>query len=225
MTKGSLVAIFGSELASTIAQADSIPLSTAIANVSVSINNIAAPLQFVSPTQINAQMPWNALPAGATAGTANVVVTRNGVASAAKPFPIGPFSPGIYALNNKAIAINPDGTLAQPDGALPGFQSRPAKPGDFMIILGSGLGAVDATLADGANSRDKTRSVTTPPVVLVNGMSAQLLFAGLSPDFVGVYQVNAFVPEAAGSGDALPLQLSVGGVTSPDSVTMAIAAP
>ncbi|MCC6369014.1 MAG: hypothetical protein IT165_36285 [Bryobacterales bacterium] len=224
VTQGSLVSVFGSNLASTIAQPDSIPLSTSLANVTVTFNNIPAPLSYVSPNLINAQLPWNTLPDGVTQGTATVVVTANGVSSAPKQVPIGPFSPGIYAVNNKAIAINPDGTLALPPGALPPFTSRPAKPGDFMIILGTGLGALDSPLANGTNSRDKLRNVITPPVILVNGMTAPFLFAGISPDFVGVYQVNAIVPSAAGSGDTLPLQFQVGGITSPDTTTMAIAA-
>jgi uncharacterized protein (TIGR03437 family) len=225
VTQGSLVSIFGSNLASTIAQPDSIPLSTSLANVTVTFNNIPAPLSYVSPDLINAQLPWNTLPDGVTSGTATVVVTANGVASAPKQVPIGPFSPGIYAVNNKAIAINPDGTLALPPGALPPFNSRPAKAGDFMIILGTGLGALDSPLDNGANSPGKVRNVVTPPVILVNGITAPFLFAGISPDFVGVYQVNAIVPAAAGSGDALPLQFQVGGITSPDTTTMAIAAP
>lgn len=224
VTPGSLVSIFGSNLAASIAEADSIPLSTSRAGVSVTFNNVAAPLSYVSPDLINAQLPWNTLPAGMLTGTANVVVTVNGVSSAPKAVAIGPFSPGIYAVNNRAVAINPDGTLALPPDAIPPFKSRPAKPGDFMIILGSGLGALDFPVENGTNSQDRVRNVTTPPVILVNGMTAPFLFAGISPDFVGVYQVNATVPAAAGNGDALPLQLQVGGITSPNTTTMAIAA-
>ncbi|MBI2684883.1 MAG: hypothetical protein HYX27_01100 [Acidobacteria bacterium] len=222
VTPGSLVSIFGSNLAAGLAQADSIPLSTSLANVSVTFNNVPAPLLFVSPGQINAQIPWNTLPAGTLTGTANVVVTRNGVASAPKPVSLAPFSPGIYAVRNLAIAINPDGTLAQPVGAIQGINCRPAKAGDYVIILGSGLGALDSEVANGRNSTDKLRNVVTPPQVLVNGMSAQLLFAGISPDFVGVYQVNAFVPAAAGAGSAHPLQWQVSGIASPNTTTMAV---
>ena len=221
VSPGSLVSIFGSNFASAIAQADSIPLSTSLANVSVTFNNIPAPLVFVSSTQINAQLPWNTMPAGQLTGTANIVVTANGVASAPRPVSIAPFSPGVYAVNNLAIAINPDGTLAQPAGAIQGIASRPAKAGDYVIILGTGLGALDSEIANGHNSTDKLRNVVTPPQVLVKGMAAQILFAGISPDFVGVYQVNAFVPAAAGAGNAHPLQWQVGGVTSPATTTMA----
>ena len=222
VAQGSLVSIFGTELAASIAQADSIPLSTSIAGVSVTFNNIPAPLLFVSTAQINAQLPWNTLAAGATSGTANVIVTRNGVASAAKPVTIGPASPGVYAVNNLAIAINPDGTLAQPAGSIPGIATRPAKGGDYVIMLGSGLGALDSALANGTNSRDKLRNVVVPPQVMVNGMTSQVLFAGISPDFVGVYQVNAIVPGVAGTGNSMPLQWQVSGLSSPATTTIAV---
>jgi len=80
------------QLGSSLAQADTIPLSTTLNNVSVTFNGIAAPLLFVSGGQVNAQMPWNVLSSGTT-GTVNVVVTRNGQASAAQSVQIGPFSP------------------------------------------------------------------------------------------------------------------------------------
>jgi uncharacterized protein (TIGR03437 family) len=225
VSPGSLVSIFGSELAAGIAQADSIPLSTTLANVSVTFNKVPAPLVFVAGGQINAQLPWNTLSSGTLSGSVDVVVTRNGVASAAKQIPVGPFAPGIYAVDNRAIAINPDGSLAQPAGSIPGINTRPAKQGEAIIVLGTGLGAVDSALANGANSRDKLRSVTTPPMVLINGLTAPVLFAGLSPDFVGVYQVNATVPNTTGAGNAMPLQWAVGGVSSPNTTTIAVATP
>ena len=96
---------------------------------SVTFNGVPAPLLFVCTGQINAQLPWNVLSSG-TAGTVNVVVTRNGQASSAQTLSVGPFSPGIFAINNIAVAINPDGSIAAPAGAIPGITTRPAKVGD-----------------------------------------------------------------------------------------------
>src|SRR6516225_7079754 len=81
VTPGSLVSIFGTNLASGLAQANSIPLSTTLNGVSVTFNGVQAPLLFVSGGQINAQLPWNVLSSG-TAGSATVVVTRDGSVSA-----------------------------------------------------------------------------------------------------------------------------------------------
>ena len=95
----------------------------------MTFNNVAAPLLFVSSGQINAQLPWNVLSSGTT-GTANVVVTRSGQASAAQSLQVGPFSPGIFAIGNIAVAINSDGSIAAPAGAIPGIATKPAKIGD-----------------------------------------------------------------------------------------------
>jgi uncharacterized protein (TIGR03437 family) len=66
------------------------------------------------------------------------------------------------------------------------------------------------------------RSTITIPVVMIGGVSAQVAFSGLSPQFVGVNQVNVVVPAGVTPGNAVPLQISVGGLTSTNQVTMAI---
>ena len=79
---GGLAAIFGSDLAGALTLADSIPLATQLADVRVTFNNIPAPLLAAipsgpgNPAQVNAQVPWNVLPQGVSAGTASVVVSR-----------------------------------------------------------------------------------------------------------------------------------------------------
>src|SRR6185369_14731759 len=101
----SIVAIFGTNLATKTVATDSVLLSTTLGNVSVSFNGINAGLQFVAGTQINAQIPWNVLPAG-TSGTVNAVVTSAGQSSAPEPVTINAFGPGVYQANNHAFAIN-----------------------------------------------------------------------------------------------------------------------
>jgi len=223
VTPGSLVSIYGTNLASGLAQADSIPLSTTLNNVSVTFNGVAAPLLFVSTGQINAQLPWNVLSSGTT-GSANVVVTRNNQPSAAQTLQVGPFSPGVFAINNIAVAINPDGSIAAPAGAIPGVTTRPAKIGDpnGLIIYCTGLGAVDNPVANGAASSDKLRTATTIPTVMIGGKAATVIFAGLSPQFVGVNQINVSIPPGTPTGNAVPLQLVLGSVTSTSSVTIAV---
>ena len=224
VSAGSLVSIFGSELAAGLAQADSVPLSTSLANISVTFNGVPAPLQFVSATQINAQLPWDVLPAGIATGSADVVVTRNGVSSAAVMVQIGPSTPGIFSIPpgaGYAIAINPDGSLAAPAGAIPGYPAHAAKIGDALIVLATGLGVVDSRITNGAASSDKLRQVVNVPGVFIGGQAAQLAFAGLSPQFPGVNQLNVTVPDVT-AGDALPIQLDVAGTRTTDQVTMAV---
>lgn len=225
VTPGSLISIFGTNLAASTAAADSIPLSTSLANVSVTFNNVPAPLAFVSQTQINAQLPWNTLPAGTLTGTANIVVTRSGAASAPRAVSIAPFAPGIYRFlpSNMAVVFNAvDGIVSQPENSIQGITTRPAKRGDFLTILGSGLGVVDRPVENGRNSIDQLRTAVTQPVVLIGGLTAPVSFAGLTPQFVGVYQVNVQVSQNIGAGNAQTVQWQVGGITSPDAATIAV---
>ncbi len=224
VSAGSLVSIFGSQLAAGLAQADSVPLTTTLTDVSVTFNGVPAPLQFVSPDQINAQMPWNVLPDGVTTGVADVVVTRGGNKSAAMMVQIGPSTPGLFSIPpgaGYAIAINADGSLAAPDGAIPGFPTHPARVGDTLILLGTGLGGVDSPLANGAASADKLRKAVIQPGVFIAGQAAQVGFAGLSPQFPGVNQLNVVVPSVT-PGNSLPIQLDVSGVRSSDQVVIAV---
>lgn len=224
---GSLVTIFGTQLASRTAQADTIPLSTSLGGVTVNFvsdsKTVAAPLLFTNPdpnSQINAQVPWDIVPAGSTS-TVNVIVNRDGVASAPTPVTVAPFSPGIFASNGRAIAVNPDGTLAWPSGVTPGLNTHPAKVGDVLIVYATGLGAVDSPPANGAASLDKLRSTLTKPTVLVSGITAEVSFSGLSPQFVGVNQLNVKIPNVT-PGSNLPFQVQVGGITSPETTTIAV---
>ena len=207
---GSLVSIFGSDLAGGLTQNDTVPLSTTLSNVSVTFNDIPAGLYFVSPGQVNAQIPWDVMPAGTTSGKITVVVKRNGVASPANTVDFLPVAPGIFYLSDMggwAIAINVDGSLAAPEGAIPGVATHPAQAGDGVAILATGLGAVDSPIANGAASLDKLRNAVVMPVVLVGGRSAAVLFAGLSPQFPGVNQVNFAIPSGLTAG-TLPLQVA-----------------
>ena len=223
VTPGSLVSIYGTNLAAGLAQADSIPLSTSLNGVSVTFNGVQAPLLFVSTGQINAQLPWNVLSNG-TAGPASVVVTNNGTASAAQTLTVGPFSPGIFAINGIAVAINPDGSIAAPAGAIPGIATKPAKIGDpgGLVILCTGLGAVTPAATNGAASLDALRTATTTPTVLIGGKAAQVVFAGLSPQFVGVNQINVAVPSGTPTGDKVSLQIQLGSFTTDAGVTIAV---
>jgi uncharacterized protein (TIGR03437 family) len=224
VSPGSLISIFGSSLAAATANADSIPLSTVLGNVKVTVNGTDAPMLGVFPgqtDQVNAQLPW-----GTAAGTATVVVTRGGVASPPQTFQVAPAVPGIFSTQfgmGQAIAINPDGSLAAPAGSIPGLATRPAKVGDpFLIILATGLGAVSPSVQDGHSAVDGVRTNTVTPVVLVGGVPVTVLFSGLSQDFVGVNQINVQLPAGTPTGSAVPIQIQMGGLTSTNQVTIAV---
>lgn len=227
VTPGSLISVFGTNLASSTASADSVPLSTTLGSVSVTINGTSAPLNFVchlcvggTGDQLNIQVPWEV-----QGSTAQVVVTRGGSPSAPASVALAQFNPGVFSVNNGvgvAIAFFVDGALAAPAGSIPGLTTHPAKAGDTLQILGTGLGAVDSPVASGANSLDKLRNTTTQPTVLIGNIPAQVTFSGLSPQFVGVNQVNAVVASGTPSGATVPLQLQIGSLTTTNQVTIAV---
>jgi uncharacterized protein (TIGR03437 family) len=230
---GSLVSIFGTNLASSTAQAGSIPLSTSLANVSVAFNGIPAPLVAVDHLstydQINAQLPWNVVPGGAQSGTAQVVVTRGGAASVATSFQVVASAPGIFSLagtgTGQARAINnSDGTFAAPSGSVPGFTTHPAKIGDpnGIAIFATGLGAVSPPVANGGIPASGLSNAVTTPTVLAGNVPAQVIFAGMSPQYVGLNQINIVLAPGTPTGNAVPLQLQVGGIMSTNQLTIAV---
>ncbi len=220
---GSIVAIFGTQLASQLALADSVPLATSLAGVSVTFNNVKAPLQFVSSGQINAQVPLEVNPSG----TANVVVNNNGTVSAVAAIPVAQLAPGVFQFNNHAIAVNvtdPNSqryaTISAPSGSIQGLTTLPAQVGDTLFLYATGLGPVTPAVPTGAAATGAT-STNTPPTVLVGGVPAKVTFSGLAPGYPGVYQVNFVIPSVP-SGSAVSLQIQMGGITSPSTTNIAV---
>jgi uncharacterized protein (TIGR03437 family) len=218
---GSIVSLFGTNLALSAASAQTAPLLTTLAGASVQLNGIAAPLFYASPAQINLQVPWQL--AGQT--QASVVVSVSGVASAPQTVSLSAYGPGIFTVSQTgsgqgAVLIAGTAAVAAPTGVVPG--ARPANRGEYISIYCTGLGPVNNAPASGAKAPDSPLSSTsTLPTVAVGGLPAVVTFSGLAPSFVGLYQVNAQVPDTVVPGDAVPVTLSIGGAVS-NSVTIAI---
>jgi uncharacterized protein (TIGR03437 family) len=221
---GSLVSIYGSSLASATVPGDTIPLSATIGETSVTFNGIPAPLLFVSSGQVNAQLPWEVLPQGTATATVSVVVTNQNVTSPPMQVQVAALAPGIFSIPagaGYAVAINSDGSLAAPAGAIPGIATHPAKVGDALVLYANGLGQVDVPVADGAATPDGLRHTVTVPILMVGGQPANVFFSGLTPQFPGVNQMNFFVPQVP-AGNSIPVQLQEGGITTTDKVVVAI---
>ena len=122
-----------------------------------------------------------------------------------------------------AIATNADGSIVGPAGSIPGVSSHPATAGDTITPFATGLGPVDPAMVDGAPApADTTRLTTNPVTVLIGGVPGAVSSAGLSPLFVGVYQLSVVVPADVTPGRAIAVQAQVGGVTSAELVTIAL---
>ena len=156
------------------------------------IGGVAAPLYYVAPGQINAQLPYE-LKAG---NQYEVQVNVNGALSSPVPISVVPVSPGIAAYGSGGvIAQHADYSLIS--------AAAPAKPGEVIILYLAGMGAVDAEVATGAASpATPLAHPVQPPVLTVNGNPVPTVFAGLVPGAVGLYQVNFKVPEGLASGTA-----------------------
>jgi uncharacterized protein (TIGR03437 family) len=203
---GEIVALFGTNFAAETLQAATVPLPTTLGNAQVLMNGIAAPLFFVSAGQINAQVPWQL----AGNRTINVRVVTGNVQSntAATSFLEG--SPGIFLLPQTTTAI-----VSHVDGSLVSA-GNPASRGEVVILYATGLGPVTNTPASGAaGPGDPLARVIANAVVQVGGNTfATVHFAGLSPGFVGLYQMNIQLPNDAPVGDAVNVQVFSGGVSN-----------
>jgi uncharacterized protein (TIGR03437 family) len=231
---GSFVSIFGSNFASgqTLANFNSLPLATSLAGVTVTFNGIQAPIVGVTANQINAQVPWSALPTSASSSQAQVVVSNAAGSSPAAVVPIVSAAPGLFwiftdstGVSRPAAYLNADGSLPLPSTiTLPGYQSRPATPNEIVILFATGLGPVTNEPGDGAPGKAAPPYSTSlaMPSVLVGGIPATVIFSGLSPQYPGMYQVAAIIPPNAPAGNAIPIQIQMNGITTSAKLEIAI---
>ena len=213
---GSIAAAFGSFLLSSPLQPSGLPLPDSLGSLSMQFgSDTKSPLFYVSGSQVNFQVPWEL--AGQSQAPLSVAV--NGQTSTPQTANIAPFAPGIFAMNGQGTG---QGAILDASNHLAN-SSNPAIAGKTVVqIFCTGLGAVTNQPVSGspAPSSPLAKTITTP-TVSIGGAPAQVHFSGLVPGLVGEYQVNASVPAAAATGNAVPVTLSIGGVTS-NTVTMAV---
>jgi uncharacterized protein (TIGR03437 family) len=205
---GSLAAIFGSDLAQSTTVASSVPLPLSLGQTSVTFNGIEAPLFFVSSGQINAQVPFTIPP-----GTATVQVTQSGM-STVQTINVGTYSPGIFVLDQAGTgAFFHNSTFTEVTSG------SPANPGEAIVIYATGLGPVSPAGVTGAAAGSSL--TTTKPTVTIGGISANVLYSGLAPALVSVYQIDVTVPTGLSAGTQL-VQIGIGGVLS-NTANLAVA--
>jgi uncharacterized protein (TIGR03437 family) len=218
---GSWITITGTNFAAAASTWDSAIVAnvfpTTLGGVTVAVDGRPAPISFVNQTQINALVP-----ATNTLGNVSVVVTSPAGSSAPATLSLGTASPGLFAFpqgqGKYAAAVVLDSAssfeLLAPAGLLgSSAQSRPAKPGDTILIYGTGFGPTTTPLnpeisASVAYPLAHSGPDITAPLaqVSIGGQAAQLQFCGIvSP---GVYQINAVVPQGVASGDQ-PLKVAL----------------
>ena len=211
---GEITALFGTGLANATATARTIPLPTTLAEVSVFVDGSAAPLYFVSPTQINFQVPRNTnhqtgSPGHQTA-TALVEVYLNGKLTRTGPIQIAFATPALFTLNatgsGAAAALDAIRYTHAP------FDARQADGSpNILAVYGSGLGW-DATDTDGNFASSVTATF--------NGMAGRVLYAGRAPGFTGLNQFNLQFPAGLSAGTYTLVVARNGIASSPVSVTV-----
>ncbi|HTC90563.1 MAG TPA: IPT/TIG domain-containing protein [Bryobacteraceae bacterium] len=191
---------------------------TTLANVSLTFNNVAAPLIFVAPGQINAIVPYQV--AGQT--SVPVVVTNNGTASAAFTVPVTATTPAIFSLGENGSG---QGAILNTPGLSVNGTANPAAPGSTIAIYATGEGQLVPAATTGCITG---ASLPIPvPVgnvsVTIGGQAASVSYAGEAPDLVcGVMQINAVIPSTVGAG-AQTVGLTISGATnSNQTITVAV---
>ena len=173
--------------------------------------SVVAPISYVSPTLINVQIPWEMQ--GQTSAT--VKVRYHDLAGPPVILPLAAASPAFFEYTdatNSALSV-----VAQDLNYALITSQNAAGRGKVITLYANGLGPVDNTPATGQQSSATLLGrTTTQPQVTIGGKTAQILFSGLTPQTIGLYQINVQVPADAATG-LQPLTLSIGGVTAKSS--------
>lgn len=219
VSPGALAAVFGTNLAATTAPGTP-PYQTTLGGTTVTINGVAAPLLFVSPGQINFQMPSSvANTEWFTITGANIVVTTAAGASGQVTFDVGSM-PGLFTADASgcgqatALNIRADGSASM-NSAL-----HSAAPGDYIALYGTGLGFAGSEPPDGMAATGPANLTQMPGLLLNETTGVTPLYAGLAPTLPGVDQVNFQIPAGTRNGCSVPVSVSAG-LGSPE-VTVAI---
>lgn len=198
---GSLIAIYGSDLAMTTQVVSATPLPTALAGATIKINDTSAPVFFASPGQINVQVPYETQP-----GPATLTVAGACGASPAVSFQVAPAAPYLFpGAAGDALVYNQDNTLNS--------AANPAKAGSGIAVYMTGIGAVNNPVATGAAASATVLSpAALPNSATIGGTNAQVYFLGLTPQTVSISQANLIVPTLAPG--RYPVVVTVNGVAS-----------
>ena len=214
---GSWVEIYGANLAGTTREWTGSDFSgttapTALDGVNVAVNGTPAYISYVSPAQINAQIP-DTIPTG---GPVTVIVSYQGQSSAAATITVNAQQPGWLAPasfnaggKQYVVAVHAATGAYVGNGSISGVPAAPARSGETLNFYGIGFGPVAQTRVAGQIASGQT-SLTNAFTMSIGGSPAVVQYAGLAPGLVGLYQFNIVVPPNLPTGD-LPVQFALNG--------------
>ncbi len=205
-----LLSIFGQNFG-TLATPASTPLPLIMGGTCVTLNNVALPLLLTSPEQINAQIP-----PGTAAGTYPLVVRSIANLAAASPenVTVAKYAPAVFVDSTGQLALfHANGQYVN--------QNNPATRDEPLTMYATGLGATTGGAVTAGNVSPTSPLAVSAPVLVYFGdpgySQAGVIvdWSGLAPGFIGVYQLNLQIPGTHLDGNALPVTLTIGGVSSP----------
>ena len=205
---GGIALLHGENLAYWDLAASALPLPGELNKTIVEVNGVPAPLFAVSPGEVSLQIPWEL--SGMSTVSLRVVV--DGKASNRIEVALATAAPQLLAAvpaGDNTAAIAP--ASADSAGTQPGAMQR----GSVMVLYGLGLGAVSNPPSSGNGASMESPSLSLElPEVYIGDVPAQVLYSGLAPQWVGVYQINVAVPMDAPAESAVAVQLRVAGTSS-----------
>ena len=216
---GEIVTLFGNDIGpeTLIPFASSADgrIGSSLAGVRVLFDGVAAPLLYVSRTQIGAIVPY----AVSGQSSTRVQVEYAGVRSFPVELPVVAANPAIFSLE---MSGRGPGAILNEDGSV-NSAANPAEKGSVVSIYATGEGQTDPWGVDGRVAGDRPPKPLLPVSITIGGVPAEIQYAGGAPTLVaGVFQINAVVPSNVPSGRSIPVVLTIGEASSQEGITMAI---
>jgi uncharacterized protein (TIGR03437 family) len=182
---------------------------TSLDGVRVNIDGKPAAVYFISPTQINVQVPE----LDKTGPVAVEVINANGTSNAASAN-VQRAAPGWFMFdpeNRKYIAgTHVDGTFLGKAGLFgTALTTRPAKPGDIIVLYGANFGPTNPPMPIGRNVAAASELVDRP-IVTIGGLPATVGYGGAAPGLIGTYQFNITVPEVPNGDQPVVVTMTTG---------------
>lgn len=183
---------------------------SSLAGVTVRFDDIPAPLYFVRHDQIDVQVPFE------VAGHPDTkIVVQFQTGSDQIRVPVSAAAPGIF------IWTGSQGAVLNQDNSINSL-TNPAPRGNAVVIFATGQGLVSPAIPSGHPAPDSPLSGANAVTATIGGLPALVLFGGMSPRYVGLFQVNAIVPDGVTPGPAVPVQIKVGDQASQPGVTIVV---
>jgi uncharacterized protein (TIGR03437 family) len=202
---GGLISVYGQQMSPVNMATSQIPLPTALADSCLSVNGSPVPLLFVSGQQINAQLPYN------VSGNSSLTIHTPGGISNNYYFTVQSTAPSIFM----SAAAGPQtglATIVRMNNNQLVTATNPINPKDTIVIFLTGMGQTTPPILAGSAAPQSPLAVANvAPIVTLGGVALTVSYAGLSPDEVGVYQINATVPAGIPPGLSIPLTINQGG--------------